>query len=45
MGNSTSNLVYSVECSEKKEGETTIRRAPGCENGLKNVPDEHTNTI
>ncbi|KAL4505874.1 hypothetical protein ABPG72_013635 [Tetrahymena utriculariae] len=45
MGNQAPQLVYSVECSEKKEGETSIRRSPISVLGLKKQPEKDIFTM
>lgn len=39
MGNQIPQITYSVEVSEKKEGETSVRRTPIAADGLKIIPD------
>jgi long-chain acyl-CoA synthetase len=45
MGNSTTALKYSAECSEKKDGETTVRRGTNTLQGLKSVPSNGVLTL
>lgn len=45
MGNAVPQVTYSVECSEKRDGETSIRRSPVSATGLKKVPERDINNM
>lgn len=45
MGNQAPQITYSVECSEKREGETSIRRTPVAALGLKKSPEKDIQTM
>lgn len=45
MGNQAPQIIYSEECSEKKDGETSIRRTQVSVTGLKKTPERDINNM